>query len=299
VLVRRDGTLLLTTLNSGDLLALDPASPHPAPQAVAHLNGSTGLSGLAPLSAPDGDGDDYMLYAVSGGVHTPFHLEDVAVYVVALPNAVKGKQPISLSAGVVRDRISVNGTLNGMAALPDCPETVLCADSLGHRVFRVNTRTRAVDIAIDDFMLGPGSNTAFPIGINGLRIYKGYMYYTNSGQGFFARVKIDSYGNQAGPFEVLARIPQRGPASPSNAYDDFTSDAHGNAYLSYHSFAFTKVTPSGQQTTFVGGGSNYTTVIEPSSAATSPDGKTIYLVTAGATVNGVVEGGQVLEAMIP
>ncbi|TVY15972.1 hypothetical protein LARI1_G007062 [Lachnellula arida] len=259
--VRGDGTLLLSSLTTGDLLTIDPTSPSPSPRVVANLTGSTGVTGIATLDAGGS------LFAVSGGIHTSFNFVSgsMAVYVVSLP--------AGSTTGIVQDRISVNATLNGMDALGGSTETVLSADSLGGRVFRINTRTRVVDV-----------------------IHDGYVYFTNSGQGLFARVKIDGEGNQDGEFEVVARNPQT-PAA-SNAYDDFAFDALGNAYVSLHSYAFVKITPEGNQTTWVGSVGNYSDVWEPSAAAASSDGKVIYLSTAGVTFDGKVEGGQVLEVVV-
>ncbi|TVY94167.1 hypothetical protein LAWI1_G001362 [Lachnellula willkommii] len=280
--VRGDGTLLLSSLTTGDLLTIDPTSPSPSPRVVANLTGSTGVTGIATLDAGGS------LFAVSGGIHTSFNFVSgsMAVYVVSLP--------AGSTTGIVQDRISVNATLNGMDALEGSTETVLSADSLGGRVLRINTRTRVVDVVLDDPILGPGAT--FPLGINGLKIHDGYVYFTNSGQGLFARVKIDGEGNQDGEFEVVARNPQT-PAA-SNAYDDFAFDALGNAYVSLHSYAFVKITPEGNQTTWVGSVGNYSDVWEPSAAAASSDGKVIYLSTAGVTFDGKVEGGQVLEVVV-
>ena len=233
------------------------------------------------------------LFAISGGVHTSFNFVQgsMAVYVVSVPS--------NSNTGSVRSRISVNGTLNGMAALPLHPHIILTADSIGGQIFRVNTRTGAVDVPIADPALGSGGNTNIPLGINGLKIYNGYVYFTNSDRGTFARVKIDAQGNKAGDFEVLATLLQNGcVATRSNTYDDFTFDECGNTYVALHSYAFVKTTPEGSQTTWVGSVGNYTDVFEPSSAATSLDGNIIYLSTAGAKINGVVHGGQVLEIKI-
>jgi hypothetical protein len=285
--VRPNDHLLLSSISTGNLFTLDPTAAVPFPLVVANLSGSTGLTGMVTIDTNAG------LFAISGGVHTSFNFVQgsMAVYVVSVPS--------NSNTGSVRSRISVNGTLNGMAALPLHPYIILTADSIGGQIFRVNTRTGAVDVPIADPALGSGGNTNIPLGINGLKIYNGYVYFTNSGRGTFARVKIDAQGNKAGDFEVLATLLQNGGvATRSNAYDDFTFDGCGNAYVALHSYTFVKITPEGSQTTWVGSVGNYTDVFEPSSAAASLDGNIIYLSTAGATINGVVHGGQVLEVKI-
>jgi hypothetical protein len=211
--VRPNGHLLLSSFGTGNLFTLDPTAAVPSPLVIANLSGSTGLTGMATIDANAG------LFAISGGVLTSFNFVQgsMAVYVVSVPS--------NSNTGSVRSRISVNGTLNGMAALPLHPHIILTADSIGGQIFRVNTRTGAVDVPIADPALGSGGNTNIPLGINGLKIYNGYVYFTNSGRGTFARVKIDAQGNKARGFEVLATFLQNGGvATRSNAYDDFTFD---------------------------------------------------------------------------
>ncbi|EHK99298.1 hypothetical protein M7I_4864 [Glarea lozoyensis 74030] len=113
--------------------------------------------------------------------------------------------PRNGNIGEVTDRIPVNGTLNGMDSLPIFPWIVLTADSVGGQIFRVNTRSRKVDVIVSDpAMLGPGGS-ALPIELNGLKVFSEYVYFTNSAQGFFGRMRIDIFGSKAGEVEILAK----------------------------------------------------------------------------------------------
>lgn len=56
-------------------------------------------------------------------------------------------------------------------------------------MFRVDARTRKVDVAISDPGLGASENTLLPVGINSIKIFGSYVYFTNSGQGTFGGVK--------------------------------------------------------------------------------------------------------------
>ena len=188
--LRPNAHLLLSSLSSGDLFTLNPTSTSPTAKPVVTCPGSTGLSGIATIG-PD-------LFAVSGGIHSHFRFDDMAVYVISLPS--------NSDFGVLLDSISVPGVtgLNGMAALPAMPRVVLCADSHDSCIYRINTLTRVVDIAFSDPLLGHGPT--FKVGINGLKIFNGYAYFTNSGQGTFARVKINDDGTKAGEVEIIARL---------------------------------------------------------------------------------------------
>ncbi|PQE24171.1 Six-bladed beta-propeller protein [Rutstroemia sp. NJR-2017a BVV2] len=281
--VRANGKLLLTTLSTGSLLTLDPNAATPSPVSVANLTGSTGLTGMATIGSNT--------YAVSGGVHSLFAFANnsMSVYVVSIP--------ANSNTGTVLDQIPVLNTemLNGMAALPANPHIVLSVDSIGGRIFRINTISKNVDIAFSDPSLGPGNNALVPLGANGLKIRNGYLYWANSGQGTFARVKINSDGSKAGNVQVIATL--SGTISVTNAYDDFAFDNDGNAYVALHSYSVVKITPSGKQTTYVGGG-NSTFFKEPTSAALSNDGSFIYVSTGGTVLDGVTYGGQVIQVSV-
>jgi hypothetical protein len=282
--LRPNGNLLLSSLSSGDLFTIDPTAPSPAAKAVVNCPGSTGLSGIATIG-PD-------LFAVSGGIHSSFRFDKMQVYVVSVPG--------DSDSGTIFDSISVPDTygLNGMASLPAMSRVVLSADSHGSCIYRINTLTRKVDVAFADPLLGHGAT--FKVGINGLKIFNGYLYFTNSGQGTFGRVKIADDGSKAGDIEIVARIPGM-PPGKGHAYDDFTLDIDGNAYVTLHTNEIVKITQDGIQTTFAGG-NNSTIFKSPTSAAISQDRKSIYVATAGTTAGKIpgeiVFNGQVIHLSI-
>jgi hypothetical protein len=282
--LRPNGRLLLSSLSSGDLFTIDPTLPSPSAKAVVNCLGSTGLSGIATIG-PD-------LFAVSGGIHGSFRFDNMQVYVVSVPG--------DSDSGILLDSISVPGAtgLNGMAALPAMPRVVLSADSHDSCIYRINTLTRVVDVAFADPLLGHGPT--FKVGINGLKIFNGYVYFTNSGQGTFARVKINDDGSKAGDVEIVASVTGE-PAGMGHAFDDFTLDFDGNAYVTLHNNEIVKITPDGTQVTFAGGGDS-TVFRNPTSAATAQDGNSIYVATAGRTTGKtpgeMVFNGQVIQLSI-
>ena len=282
--LRSNGRLLLSSLSSGDLFTIDSMAPSLSAKAVVNCPGSTGLSGIATIG-PD-------LFAASGGVHGSFRFDDMQVYVVSVPGD-------SDDSGVLLDSVSVPGAngLNGMAALPAMPPVVLSAGSHDSCIYRINTLTRVVDVAFVGPLLGHGPT--FKFGINCLKIFNGYVYFTNSGQRTFARVKINDDGSKAGDVEIVARL--AGEPRIGHAFDDSMLDSDGNAYVTLHNNEIVKITPDETQTTFAGGGDS-TVFRNPTSAATSQDGKSIYIATAGATTGKapgeMVFNGQVIRLSI-
>ena len=279
---RPNGHLLFTTLHSGNLYTLDPFINSPQPKIVASLPGASGLCGIATVDAKAN------IYAIGGGEHVSFGFTPgtVATWVVQIKED---------GTGLVLARIPVDATLNGMDSIPTKPYIVLGVDSKGGRVMRVNTLTRHVDVAFNDPSLGP--SPTFPLGVNGARVRDDYLYFTNSGQGTFARIPIDQNGEKVGEAEVLATLPQL-PARADNAYDDFIFDHSGNAYVALHSSSYVKITPKGDRAVFLNETGYSPGLIEPTSAALSLDGKTLYLCTAGTTVGTQVYGGQLFQVRL-
>lgn len=281
-----NGHLLLSTMASSLLYTLDPKEANPQAKSVTDFgSNTTALTGIAPL--------DDNLYAVSGGLHTSFAFKrgSMNLYIV------------SLDKGTIVDSIPVpdTATMNGLASVPRNPHILLSADSIDGRILAINTRTRQVSVAFEDALLGPSDSSARngssgirmpPIGINGLRTRGDFLYFTNSNQGTFVRVRIDEVGRKAGDFEILARSP-----APNQIYDDFTFDLDGNAYVAVHSSSVVKITPQGVQTT-IAGGEGDPMLKEPTSVALANDGKSIYVVTGGNFRSNPREGGQVIQIQL-
>jgi hypothetical protein len=275
VQVSSNGHVLLTTMDSERLLyTLDPTVKNPVAKPIGRFGNSTGLTGMVPLG--------HNLYAISGGLHTSFAFERDSMHIYI----------VSLDTETVIDSIRVPGTatLNGLTPLPNKPWTLLSADSIDGRLFRIDLVTREVSIVSENEALAPSKcKGGPPIGVNGLRTHGEYLYLTNSGRGTFSRVRIDANGQEAGPWEVIARSP-----SSREIYDDFIFDNEGNAYVAVHPSSVVKITPAGQQTTIAGGGLN-STFKEPTSAALAQDGKSIYVSTGGTLSGHLSAGGQVFQ----
>ncbi|KAI0112990.1 hypothetical protein F4814DRAFT_460243 [Daldinia grandis] len=286
IAVRTDGTLLLSTFENGRLYSLDPSAAKPKVELVAEFPGSSGITGVV-ANSPD-------VFTVTGGEHRPFRftLGSMKVYTVSFQGS---GQPV-----VVKTIAEVPDTemLNGIAALPSQPHIVLSADSVGGRIFRIDTTTGAVDVAFSDPILEP--NEAVPLGVNGIKTFGPHLYFANSAKGVFGRIPIGPDGSKIGDAELIAQIP--GTINPNNAYDDFdiAQPAGGNptAYVTAHAnkiYSIDLVT--GEQQLFFGGGDS-TALVHPTSVAVSKDGKGIYVVTAGfETLDGLAKG-QVVEIPI-
>ena len=261
------GELLLSTFSLGRLYSLNPDDLSPSPRIVASLPDVDSLTGIVEI-APN-------IFAVSAGVNagTSFVDGTAAVFVV------------DVRAGVDRAvfkrvaRVPDAKLLNGMAALPARPGVVLSADSASGKLFRIDTRTGAVDVAIADPLLAPsGQPNTPPFGVNGIEIVRDSLYLTNSGRGFFGKVKITPNGDKAGDIQVIASL--GGSPAPNRGYDDFALVGHGTAYVCVQPDSLVQIAPNGQQTLIAGG--QVDPLDAPTSALIDKKGRRLFVTTIGA-----------------
>lgn len=100
-----------------------------------------------------------------------------------------------------------SGTSNGMASLP-AEDLLLVTDSALGVVWRLDVRTRAIDVAINStFTQVNQTAQAAGMGLdaNGIHVAGGYAYLTNSGSTFYFRVPIDEHGSATGAGDVLSQ----------------------------------------------------------------------------------------------
>ncbi|KAB8264279.1 hypothetical protein BDV32DRAFT_145529 [Aspergillus pseudonomiae] len=278
--LRPDGSLLLTTFDQGRLYTLNPSLPNPQAELVAALPGATALCGIAAI--------DTDKFAVIDGIRGNYSYTNETIYTVDF-----SANPINPTIQVV-SQLPNAIMLNGMAALPVHPHVVLAGDARLGAVFRVNTDTGAAEIAFTDPWLTAPSNASTPIGVNGLKIAGGYMYFTNTAREIFARVPIDGFGEKTGDIEVIATLDD----ADSYHWDDFVVlEDLGVAFLAQPDTAIAQISLDGEQNIIVGGGDDRTTVVGPTSLAIAQDGKALYVTTRGGTVNGSVYASLTIQAI--
>ncbi|KAJ5806713.1 hypothetical protein N7474_010305 [Penicillium riverlandense] len=284
IAVRSNGHLLLTTYNDASLYSLDPEAQNAVPQLIAQLPHATVLTGIAEIG-PD-------VFAFAGGDFnmTDFSFEDSSGQ-VALINLNGCQKHGSVSIKTVA-KVPAAKLLNGLVALPERPGTVLSSDSKTGTIYRVDTLTSHVDVVFQDERLTPNSDPKqIPLGVNGLKIYKSYLYMTNSARQFFARVKINSAGDRVGDLEIIQLL-----SNSQLVPDDLAISKDGTAFIAAHPDAIAIVTPQGKLSTLVASGKpgqSNVTLITPTSVALGRDENTLFVVTGGSAKAGGL-GGQVV-----
>ncbi|GKT60913.1 hypothetical protein ColTof4_01033 [Colletotrichum tofieldiae] len=182
--------------------------------------------------------------------------------------------------------------LNGMTTLNSRAGVVLTGDCTSGRVFRLDTITGNYTVALDNELLQPPPNATLPIGVNGIRVFRDYLYFTNTFKGLYARVPIDlDTGEAKGPYEVLG----------TKLISDDLAVRNGVGYLAGSIENVIIEIKPGREPKVIAGNLNSTVVAGATAAAfgrTRKDSKVLYVVTSGtegSPVNGTfVEPGKIV-----
>ena len=275
--IRPNGRILLTRLDVPELWEINPLSRSTSYNArlLYTFPNATGLTGIAEV-APD-------IFAVTAGDTTnpAGHAGAFSIWKV---NMNSEGNAAATKVVTVAEALA----LNGMALLSSqAGGAILVGDHVQGFVYRVNMANGDYSVAIQDpAMLSNGPPGT--IGINGMKIQEGHLFFTNLFQGTLCKIPIDSRtGVATGPVSVIT----------SNVFgaDDFALDSSGTPYVAvFPSNKLVAVKRTGEVIDIAGD------IVGPTSAAfgrNEDDRKTIYVTTSGFSFgpSGVtpVEGGRV------
>ncbi|KAI0882920.1 uncharacterized protein GGS22DRAFT_42368 [Annulohypoxylon maeteangense] len=170
---------------------------------------------------------------------------------------------------------------NGVATVPRCGNTsvVLIGDSFAGSLWRLDTGTGKYESVLAVAEMTAPAGGALPIGINGLKVHAGFVYWGNSATATIYRARIDKKGYPVAnaTVEVVAAL-------NSNFVDDFAFDAQGMLWAATNGDNKVDIIrPDGAFETVVGG-ATLDTVGGDSAVAfgrTSADRNTVYVSTSG------------------
>ncbi|ODM18969.1 hypothetical protein SI65_05586 [Aspergillus cristatus] len=200
-------------------------------------------------------------------------------------------------------KLDVSGrepTVSPLVAIPEAKalsavikygDLLLIADSPDGAIWRVNLRTNEYAKAIEHESMLPAPN-APPMGVNGIRVQNGFLYYASTTREEFRRVAINAHGEAIGSFEIIAS---------GTALDNFDLDVDGTAYMATNAEnSITKISPNGKVETIAGGKSSREL---PGPTSCVLKGKRLYVGTNGgitAPVDGVfTEQGKIATIQLP
>lgn len=173
--------------------------------------------------------------------------------------------------------------LNGMATLDD--SHIYVSDVYSGVVYLIDTSTGDYQVAVNDTLMKfsiDGSTASTNLGSNGLKYRSGYLYWTNTANGFVARIPVGSDGLPTGSSEiVVTNVPKA---------DDFQFRSDGTVFIAQNQ-QDTLSTASKLATTGTSvvarpiAGNNESTILagvtSPKFGRTSTDSNRLYLSTSG------------------
>jgi hypothetical protein len=272
--VRANGQLLVTRMDAAILELIDPAATNTTPIIINNFGTAyAGCLGITELgsdvfyvvaAAPFGSD-----FVKTSGTSSVFKI-DMNTFAVDANGNVMGAATITKVAD-----LPTAGFLNGMTTLNVNAGLVLIADSLNGTVYTLNVITGTYKVTIDDAKMKALSTAITPLGINGVKIRNGYLYFSNTGNPIFSRIPISSTtGCATGSSSVVASIPQ---------VDDFVFRADGTAWMSQNQIQSESVVKNGVATLVAG--NNFSTTLAGVTAGqfgrSTATANILYLTTNG------------------
>lgn len=285
--VRSNGELLLTILTSPELYLVNPSDPKEA-VLVNKFDEVLALNGIIEVK-------EDVFYVAGGNYNAATFSNEAGSYFVWEVDMTSFNSKDSNSKAKIKKIVHLTdaGLPNGMELFSKEEGKILIADCDVGLVWKVDVNDGKVEKIIEVDEMKPPTPPALPIGINGLKVRDGYLYWSNTGLQLFCRIKIDAEGKATGPVEILER---------NILIDDFVLDKKGCAWLTTHGLnTLAVVKPGGGGVITAAGRIDKLTVAGGTACQfgrTSSDSDILYFVTTGgmsAPVNGTeVEGGKVV-----
>jgi hypothetical protein len=175
IAVQANGKLLLTLFDRPELHELDPSVPNPTPKLVHRFEGAQSLLGITEISP-----NKFAIIQSSQNDKLP-----TKPRIWSLDRSANTTGSVNgTSSGPTALLATIDGPkwLNGLTSL-ESGKTVLAADTMGGRVYRIDLDSGASSMILDASVVG--------VGVNGLRRKGKYLYWTNTFEGMFTRIEID------------------------------------------------------------------------------------------------------------
>ena len=212
--VRQNGHIVVTEVTKPRIYQVDPSGSR-KPVLIHEFQGEKSILGIT-------EGAQDVFYVASGNfVLKGFQiLGPGSIYKVDLRHFSQDKKDSAKVSKITT--VSQAKFLNGLAYLGGKSSLLLAADTAGGAIYSINVDNGDTRVAISNTALQPFGPTGS--GVNGIKLYNNFLYFTNTGQQTLVKVPINGEGEAAGEFTVLA---QGGIFQP----DDFALDAQGDAYV--------------------------------------------------------------------
>ncbi|KAI0448277.1 hypothetical protein F5B21DRAFT_498061 [Xylaria acuta] len=279
IALRRNGDLLVTMLqpNASVYSIQRPLSGSPVASIIS-IDNANGLLGIAETS-PD-------VFAVAAGIFSALATPVPGTMTVWEIN-LRGPEPTTRFITKMPEAVF----LNGVASISNCSSpAVLVADNGLGRVWRVDLKTGEYETAAEVPEMQSVADAPLPIGVNGVKVRNGDLYFSNSNHASIYRLAIDKDGIavKGAKAELVAKY-------DAGNIDDFVIDERGQFWAATNFNNTVAVAKPGSTGIVVVGESTQLTVAGDTALVlggrTKSDKNIVYTVTSGAVagpVNGTV-----------
>ncbi|KAJ4331282.1 hypothetical protein N0V95_009907 [Ascochyta clinopodiicola] len=249
--LRPSGSILATVYTSPRIYEV-MQSPKSMPRLLHVFQNTTGACGIVESSTPD------VFFVVTGNFSFETFSPTPGSYAIHRLAFEKCGKPIV-------EEIAALGTIaqpNGITAVPNTPY-VLIADSYGGFVYRFNTETLQLTTYFDHPLLKPQPVAGVVFGVNGVKLSRGYLYFSNTNQQIVARIKA------TGTEVALDGAPKI--VAISTPADDFiVNDHNGDVYIAQgapvNGIGLVSKEAYGSAPITIAGGPNSTALLGPTAA---------------------------------
>jgi hypothetical protein len=243
--------------------------PDSTPKLLHVFQNTTGACGIAESSTPD------VFFVVTGNFSFQTLSPTPGSYAIHRLAFEKCGRPVV-------EEIAALGEIaqpNGITVVPNTPY-VLIADSYGGFVYRFDTDTLQLTKYFDHPLLKPQPVNGIVFGVNGVKLSRGHLYFSNSNQQIVARIKA------TGTEVALDGSPEI--VATSTPADDFiVNDHNGDVYITQsepvNGIGFVGNEAYGSAPVTIAGGPNSTALVGPTAAIWARDavGRTLIVSVTG------------------
>lgn len=209
--VKHDGHLIVSVYSSNEIYEVDPKLPTNNRKLIATLPlGPTGITEL--------DFNHFYVNVGTIGHRNTWSIYCISVHHGLVPNATF-KHIIDINPALY---------LNGLCVLSYEHGTLLSVDSSLGQIYKIDIRTKQVELWYENDLLKKLSHELLIPGVNGIQrsAVDDYLYLTNTDRAIILRLAIDPYDYRPkGQLEIVQR---------NIVCDDFTIDRSGTIYATTH-----------------------------------------------------------------
>lgn len=271
--IRSNGELLVSRLDTPEVLLVSPTNAFP-PITITTFNATT-YKGALGISETQND----IFYVITSAQVNDDFVKTSGINSIWKINMTTFSQSngTTTSPATVTKIVDIPEAdfLNGMTTLDE--NNVLVGDIYNGKVYKIGTTNGTYGPLLSDPKMRFPSSAPTNLGVNGIKIWDSYLYWTNTAVGSLNRIQIRSDGTPVGASEVVVdNVPRA---------DDFVFKSDGSIWVAQNQWDELSVVPVGAtQATLVAGSNISTTLAGVTSGhfgRTPEDRDILYLATSG------------------